>query len=81
MPAPTKVTPLRRGDEIAHRVAAYVNEQFDGNITAASKAIGCESARLWYVATGRRKISIHLLQLLARQSGRSVDWWLTGVET
>jgi len=81
MPAPTRLAVRAQHDPIARRIAAFINERFDGNILAASRAIGCTHNRLWLPATGRAKPSIALLQQLAKFSGRSVDWWVNGDPT
>lgn len=77
MPASRKVKPLTR-DPFAARVAAYVNQQFGGNVSSAAAAIGCTYDALYHAARGSRRPSADFLVKLYRQSGKSIDWWLTG---
>lgn len=80
MPASEKVTPLTK-NPVAQRVAAYVNERYGGNLSRASRAIKCDYATLWATTRGvLSKPNVALLIRLAEHSGKSLDWWLTGVE-
>jgi hypothetical protein len=78
MPAPTRLVTLEP-DQITRRITEYVNTHFAGNLTTATRAMGCSYYQLRNAIRGAQ-LSTTLLAQLARHSGRSADWWLTGKE-
>lgn len=73
----------RRSHEVAspnRRIAALIDEHFDGNCTAAAKAIGCSYDPLWRVYRNHleRGPNAELVIAVARYFGVTTDSILTG---
>lgn len=79
MPAKTKITPIGK-DPATKRLAKYVNDRYEGNISVAAKAIGCSYDQLYTAVKGirTRGPSLALLQQVARHTGLPIEHWLTG---
>jgi hypothetical protein len=78
MPRARKVKPLGR-DAAAKKLARWVNENHDGNITAAATAIGCDYDQLYSTVKGMRSRgpSLALLLLLAKHTGTTIESWIS----
>lgn len=79
MPASQHIVPIGR-DPRAKRIAEYVNDHFDGNVSQAADAIGCSYDQLHRAANGtlRRGPSLALLTALVAHSGKPLDFWING---
>lgn len=61
------------------RVAVLVLDEFDGNVSRASKALGIPRNTLHQVYRGFvQSPSAKVYVALSNYSGRSIDWWITG---
>jgi hypothetical protein len=79
MPAKSKIKPIGK-DPVTRRLARYVNEKYEGNISNAAKAIGCTYDQLYTAVKGirTRGPSLALLQQVANHTGLPIEHWLTG---
>jgi hypothetical protein len=62
------------------RIAALIDEHFDGNVTKAAEAIGCSYDPLWraYRNHLERGPNADLIVAVARHFNVTTDWLLTG---
>jgi hypothetical protein len=68
--------------EFLRRLDRYVETEFEGNLTRASRSIGCTYDQLWNLLNGRTAApSMRFLHTLVYHSGRSAEWWLNGETT
>jgi hypothetical protein len=79
MPASRKVKPIGK-DPATRRLARYVNEKYEGNISTAAMAIGCSYDQLYTAVKGirTRGPSLALLQQVAKHTGLPIEHWLAG---
>lgn len=63
------------------RVSDLITKQFGGNVVAAAKKIGVPRNTLWQIHRGlTQSPATKVYVALAKFSGQSIDWWMTGKE-
>lgn len=79
MPVAKKLDADELTFETAKRIARYINTVFEGNISAAARAIVVDYNVLWRAVQPEAKEppSTALLMKLAAHSQRTIDHWLT----
>lgn len=76
MPSAKKVRPMVK-TALSRRIADYVNLHYDGNLSRAAMALGCNYDGLRNAALGTAKrVNLPVIQALAMRSGHSIEWWL-----
>ncbi len=76
MPAPKKLVP-RVDTKLARSVCRYINKHFDGNLTQAATAMGCDYKALRSIAHGTvERVHLPVIQALAKHSGDTIEGWL-----
>jgi hypothetical protein len=76
MPAPKKLTPLV-DTKLSKAVCRYINKHFDGNLSVAAEALGCDYDGLRNTALGTiKRVNLPVIQKLAKHSGDTIEGWI-----